>query len=100
MGVETMLCEAKAKYHIVKANKLALKIVKNCSICRRVQGKTSDQLMAELPKDRLTCDDPVFACTILRFEYQRKQTREEVWHHLHMSCITRCPSGNSERSKH
>ena len=44
----------------MKANKAIKTVLKECIICRRVQGKPSSQIMADLPPDRVKGDDPPF----------------------------------------
>ena len=63
MGREFMLAELQKKYHIIACTKLLKSTVKLCVICRKVQGKVSSQLMADLPQERLLGDYPPFTHT-------------------------------------
>ena len=51
------------RIYIVGVTSLIRDVLRKCLICRKVQGKPSDQLMADLPSDRLWTDDPPFAST-------------------------------------
>ena len=43
---------------IVGANRMISKMINQCVTCRRLRGKLSSQLMADLPKDRLDTPPP------------------------------------------
>ena len=61
MGKETILAELRQQYWIVGANKLVKRILRACIACRKRQGRASNQIMSDLPEDRLTADAPVFS---------------------------------------
>lgn len=60
LGRETVIAKLKEKYHIIKANKAVRQTIRNCTICKKVQGKPADQLMSDLPEDRVITDSPPF----------------------------------------
>ncbi|KAK0152982.1 hypothetical protein N1851_005349 [Merluccius polli] len=55
-----MLSQLRQKYWIPSANSIVRKFLSRCVICRKVKGKAMEQKMADLPKDRLTPDNPPF----------------------------------------
>lgn len=63
MGREAVLTHVREKYYIVKCSKLVRNVLKRCIICRKVQGLPSNQIMSDLPVDRVTGDAPPFAST-------------------------------------
>ena len=60
LGREAILSKLRNNYWIIGANNLARKIVKHCVICRKLHGKTSTQIMADLPSRRVSGDTPAF----------------------------------------
>ena len=60
LGRESILASVRKKYYIIKANAMVRKIVRNCIICRKVQGKPLSQQMADLPSARIIGDTPAF----------------------------------------
>jgi hypothetical protein len=60
LGVSTMLSSLRQKYWIVGARVMAKRLVHECVPCRRRHGRTSSQLMADLPKERLTSNEKPF----------------------------------------
>lgn len=63
MGREYMIAEMRQYVHIVGINATVKKILRMCIICRKTQGKPQQQLMADLPLDRLQMDNPPFTNT-------------------------------------
>ena len=59
-GRNHMLHCLREKYWIVNANSCARKIVNKCVTCRKYSRKPEVQRMADLPKDRVTPDQPPF----------------------------------------
>ena len=66
-GRETLITHIKTKFHIIGLNILVKQILKDCLICRKVHGKPSVQLMANLPSDRVQGDLPPFSRTGIDF---------------------------------
>jgi len=60
LGRETVLAKLRENYWIFGANVVVRSVVRNCILCRKLHGKTSQQLMSELPAKRVTGDVPVF----------------------------------------
>lgn len=60
LGRECVLAHVRLQVHIVAGNALIKEVIRKCIICRRVQGKPSEQIMSDLPPDRLACDVPPF----------------------------------------
>ena len=52
-GYLTYAALRQAGYYIEKGKRFAQKMIKNCVLCKRLRGAPLDQLMADLPKDRL-----------------------------------------------
>ena len=59
-GRNHMLHRLHEKFWIVNANSCARKIVNRCVTCRKYSRKAEVQHMADLPKDRVTPDQPPF----------------------------------------
>lgn len=52
LGRESILSHIRRKHWLLRGGSVARKIVNDCIICRKIQGKTSRQLMSELPCNR------------------------------------------------
>ena len=63
MGLEYMKGALRNKYHILKGNKLIRSVLKTCVTCKKNHGKPAEQLMANLPKHRITGNQPPFTNT-------------------------------------
>jgi hypothetical protein len=61
-GRNHMLAYVRKKYWVINANTAARRIISKCVTCRRQKGKVGEQLMADLPEDRVTPDEPPFSC--------------------------------------
>src|SRR5678815_6040839 len=60
LGKQTVLNALREKYYIIGASRSIKKILKDCIICRKLHTRPTQQLMGDLPKDRLECDIPPF----------------------------------------
>lgn len=58
-----MLSELRKKYWIVNANSAARKILSKCVVCKRYRARVGEQMMADLPQERLQPDLPPFTNT-------------------------------------
>ena len=63
LGRETLLAHLRTKFFVVGGSTLVKAVLRNCIVCRKVQGKPSQQFMANLPKDRVTSHNPPFSST-------------------------------------
>ena len=59
-GTEYVLASLRQKYWIVKGRPMVCKVIGRCLICRRYNVCRGQQLIADLPSDRLTPDNPPF----------------------------------------
>ncbi|KAL7826198.1 hypothetical protein SRHO_G00339360 [Serrasalmus rhombeus] len=59
-GRNHVLSKLRQHYWIPSANSLARRTIKECVLCRRLQGKAGEQKMADLPAERITPDLPPF----------------------------------------
>ncbi len=59
-GREYVLAELRQHYWIIGARTMVRSILHHCVICRRRAAKPCEQLMAELPHDRVQAGDPAF----------------------------------------
>ncbi|XP_026036546.1 uncharacterized protein LOC113029762 [Astatotilapia calliptera] len=50
-----------AGFWIVGGKRAVSSVIFNCVICRRLRGKQQEQIMSDLPEDRM-CTDPPFTC--------------------------------------
>lgn len=62
--VQAMLHYTRAKYWIIRSKRAALKVIKSCGICVRYTKHDKQQLMGELPKERLTVAPPFTYCGV------------------------------------
>ena len=60
LGKNSMLSNLRQKYWIPNANSAAKQIISKCVMCRKYQAKVGEQKMSDLPKDRITPDEPPF----------------------------------------
>ncbi|XP_076839331.1 uncharacterized protein LOC143484479 [Brachyhypopomus gauderio] len=62
-GRSYVLAQLRCRYWIPQANNAIRKIINKCTVCRRMTGKAGEQMMADLPEDRLLPDQPPFTNT-------------------------------------
>lgn len=62
-GVAATAAKTKAKYWILKARDLAKTVKFRCVTCREIEHKAENQLMADLPRERLSPYTPPFYYT-------------------------------------
>lgn len=67
LGKEATLSHIRQSLHIIGATTLIKKILRYCLICKKVQGKPCQQIMADLPVDRISGDAPAFTNVGLDF---------------------------------
>jgi transposase InsO family protein len=60
-GVERVLADTRCNYWILKGRKLVKSVVYKCVTCRKLRGKLETQFMADLPKSRVTPDEPPYS---------------------------------------
>ena len=63
LGRDYLLAELRKNLYVIGATYLVKKILRQCVICRRQNGKPCHQKMADLPSDRVVSDLPVFSNT-------------------------------------
>ncbi|XP_072020321.1 uncharacterized protein [Amphiura filiformis] len=56
-----MLAHLHKKYWITNANAAARKVINSCISCRKRNAKVQQQMMSDLPKDRVTPGEPPFS---------------------------------------
>ena len=61
LGKNTMISEIRLKYWIVGVSGLVRRILGKCVSCRRMHARSVEQLMGDLPRERLSPDLPVFS---------------------------------------
>ena len=59
-GRQHVLSYLRESFWILKANSSVCKVLSECVTCRKLYAPTEVQLMAELPKERLTPNEPPF----------------------------------------
>ncbi|KAL3967647.1 phylloquinone omega-hydroxylase/docosahexaenoic acid omega-hydroxylase [Sarotherodon galilaeus] len=59
-GRNHVLSKVRQKYWILRSHAVVRKILSQCVVCRRHHGKAASQIMADLPTERLTPDEPPF----------------------------------------
>ncbi len=63
LGRESVLTAIRQKYWIINCGALVRKILRDCIICRKSHQKPSQQIMADLPEDRVTSSESAFSRT-------------------------------------
>ena len=66
-GREHVLAEVRKQYWILRGNSAVRRVLRKCLSCRRRQGSFLSQKLADLPADRVTCDEPPFTSTGIDF---------------------------------
>ncbi|XP_036072164.1 uncharacterized protein LOC112147751 [Oryzias melastigma] len=61
-GRNHMLSKLREKYWITGACSAIRSILRKCVLCRRLNAQPMSQHMADLPKERITPDEPPFTC--------------------------------------
>lgn len=59
-GREHVLSVVRQKYWIPRARPMVKRVLQQCVVCRRWQGKACSQRMADLPSDRISPEEPAF----------------------------------------
>lgn len=62
-GRETSTFRLREHYWVIGARTLMKKVIRNCFVCKRFRNPLMQQRMAELPRDRVTADQPPFYST-------------------------------------
>ena len=60
LGRETTLATIRESFWIINANAAVRRLMKQCVLCRKLEGKVGEQMMANLPRDRLGGDHAPF----------------------------------------
>ena len=60
VGVEWVLSLVRKDFWVIRGRPLIKRILKSCVVCKRLYGKPCEQLMADLPKERLESNRPPF----------------------------------------
>ncbi|KAL7826237.1 hypothetical protein SRHO_G00339750 [Serrasalmus rhombeus] len=93
-GRNHVLSKLRQHYWIPSANSLARRTIKECVLCRRLQGKAGEQKMADLRAERITPDLSPF--THVGIDYFGRKERswncKTIWRDLYLSCVTCHPS--------
>ena len=64
LGVSATASKVRAKYWIVKLHELVKSIKSRCITCRKIEKKTTEQIMGQLPEERLK-PDPAWNSTAI-----------------------------------
>lgn len=86
VGVQTLLYFVRQEFWIIRGKQLAKKVVKDCVTCFRNKPKPVEQIMADLPADRVSPNAPFTVCGLdycgpftLRNKHQRKSPRFKAY---------------------
>ena len=103
-GVENLLTEFRARFWIVKGKRNVRRITESCGECRRrFSAKPACQMMAPLPKSRIT--QPLKACRnrlwgFILNKARAWETSKMLLVSFHMSCYSSSTSGTSLWTRH
>lgn len=67
LGRQYIIAEIRQRFHVINLTSIVKNVVRYCIICRKLHGKPCEQIMANLPSDRVASDLPVFASTGIDF---------------------------------
>ena len=69
----------KTGYQIINWNALVRKVIHDCIMCRNMHGRFGEQIMADLPKDRVSESPPLMYCGVYIFgSFLVKERRSEL----------------------
>ena len=78
-GRGNTLNELRSKYWITNANSAVRQYISKCVRCRRLRAVVGEQMMADLPRDRVTLAPPFTYCTVDYFgPYLVKEGRKQL----------------------
>ena len=63
LGRETLLASIRRRYHVMNVRSVIDRMLRECVICRKINGRTCQQLMSDLPSRRVTGDTSPFTNT-------------------------------------
>jgi len=80
MGQESVLSSLRRKYWIIKGRSAVRRVIRKCMSCQRRSAQPGEQYMADLPKDRVTANQPPFTCVGIDYfgSFEVKQGRSRV----------------------
>ena len=61
VGRQHVLAQLRNKFWILKANTAVRRTLSNCAFCRKIFGKSIEQKMADLPREKLQPSTPSFS---------------------------------------
>ena len=91
LGQEYVLTNLRQKYWIIQGRASVRRVLGSCLTCRKQNAPKGQQVMADLPSDRLTPDEPPFSFVGIDFfgPLYVKQGRSNVKHYgCLFSCLT------------
>jgi len=91
LGQEYVLAKLRHNYWIIQGRAAVRRVLGNCLTCRKQNALKGQQVMANLPSDRLTPDEPPFSYVGIDFfgPFYVKQRRSTVKHYgCLFSCLT------------
>ena len=103
-GLEYVLSQLRQRFWIVKARSSIRRVLDSCFSSRRRQAPFGTQKMADLPKDRVTPDLPLYQCgcgLLWPNHYSPWQKhRETLWRPVYMPFMSRHTYRSSPQSRH
>ena len=60
LGKEVIVAELRKKYWVVGARVVIKRIIRECLVCQKLNANPVEPFMGELPKERVTADNPAF----------------------------------------
>ena len=90
-GCNYMLAKLRTRYWIPQVTSAIRGIISRCSVCRRLNSRTGEQKMADLPLDRITPDQPPFTNVGVDFfgPFEVKRGRSHVKRYgVLFTCLT------------
>ena len=89
MGHSSVLSSLRREFWIVKGNAAVRRIVRKCVECQKQKAQPGEQLMADLPSDRVTPNKPPFSSVGIDYfgRFEVKQGRSRVKRY---GCVFTC----------
>ena len=89
LGQESVLSSLRERFWVVKGRSAVRRVLKKCLDCERRKAPTGEQLMAKLPKDRITPHEPPFTYVGVDYfgpiEVKQGRSRVKRW-----GCLFTC----------
>ena len=89
LGQEYVLSSLRQRYWIIKGRSAVRRVLSECFLCRKLGAARGEQLMGNLPKERLTPEDPPFTSVGVDY-FGPLYVHQGRSHVKHYGCVFTC----------